>query len=208
MVSDSGATSTTRARNTLASSSTWERASWVAATLIMARSRAIAGSWVMFSTSNTFTRLYRLASMRRAWSGFVSTVMVMRETSGFSVRPTVSESMLKARRRNSDATRVSTPGLFSTYTTNMFSIFTLFVRRGFDDGTRPPDHVVQGRTGCNHGIDGIFLLDLEVEQHRPVMIARRPHRGQHLRALTYCHAADAVGFRQFHEIGIQQRRGF
>ena len=44
-------------------------------------------------------------------------VMVMRDTSGFSVRPTVSESMLKARRRNSDATRVSTPGLFSTYTT-------------------------------------------------------------------------------------------
>ena len=40
--------------------------------------------------------------------------MVIRETSGFSVRPTVSESMLNARRRNSDTTRDSTPGLFST----------------------------------------------------------------------------------------------
>src|SRR5882724_7433520 len=208
MVSDSGATSTTRARNTLASSSTWERASCVAASLIMARSRAIAGWSVMFSTSSTFTRLYRLASMRRAWSGFVSTVMVMRDTSGFSVRPTVSESMLKARRRNSDATRVSTPGLFSTYTTNMFSIFTLFVSRGFDDRTRPPDHVVQGSAGCPHRIDRVLLLDFEIEQHRPVMIARRPHCGQNLRTLGYRDAADSIGLRQFHKIGIQQWRGF
>src|SRR6202795_1326953 len=113
----------------------------------------------MFSTSSTFTSLYRLASMRRAWSRPASTVMVMRETSGFSVRPTVSESMLKARRRNSDATRVSTPGLFSTYTTNMFSILTLFVGGGFDNGTGPPDHVIQGRTGRDHRVNGIFLLN-------------------------------------------------
>src|ERR1700693_660145 len=109
--------------------------------------------------------------MRFAWSGLVSTVMVMRETSGFSVRPTVSESMLKARRRNNEATRVSTPGLFSTYTTNMFSIFPLFVRRGFDNGTGPPDHVVQRRTGRNHRVDGIFLFNLEVDQHGAVVIA-------------------------------------
>src|SRR5712691_5126699 len=140
----------------------------------MARSRAIAGWLVMFSTSSTFTRLYRLASMRRAWSGSVSTVMVMRDTSGFSVRPTVNESMLKARRRNSDATRVSTPGLFSTYTTNMFSILALFVRGGFDNGTGPPDHVVQRRARRDHRVDGVFLLHLEIEQHRPVVIARRP----------------------------------
>ena len=38
----------------------------------------------------------------------------MRETSGFSVRPTVSESMLKLRRRKSEITRERTPGLFST----------------------------------------------------------------------------------------------
>src|SRR5271157_270994 len=50
--------------------------------------------------------------------------MVMRETSGFSVRPTVNESMLKARRRKSDATRVRTPGLFSTCTTKVFIIWT------------------------------------------------------------------------------------
>src|ERR1700675_4953932 len=127
----------------------------------------------MFSTSSTFTSLYRLASMRRAWSRPASTVMVMRDTSGFSVRPTVSESMLKARRRNSDATRVSTPGLFSTYTTNMFSIFTLFVGRSFDDGTGRRDHVVQSCASCHNRIIRVFLLDFEVEQHRPIMIARR-----------------------------------
>src|ERR1700687_1403982 len=110
-----------------------------------------------------------------AWSGFVSTTIVMRETSGFSVRPTVSESMLKARRRNSEATRVSTPGLFSTYTTKMFSIFPLFVCGSFDNRTGPPDHIVQRRTGCDHRVDSIFLLDLEVDQHGALVIARRPH---------------------------------
>src|SRR6185437_15856405 len=146
--------------------------------------------------------------MRLAWSGLVSTVMVMRETSGFSVRPTVSESMLKARRRNSEATRVSTPGLFSTYTTKMFSIFTLFVRGGFNDGTGPPDHIVQRSTGRNHRVHRVFLLYLEVDQHGAVVLARRPHRRQHLRALGNGHAADAVSLGQFHEIGVQQRRGF
>ena len=45
--------------------------------------------------------------------------MVMREMPAVSVWPTVSESMLKARRRNSDATRLSTPGLSSTWTTKV-----------------------------------------------------------------------------------------
>src|SRR6266849_1806602 len=214
MVSDSSATSTTRARNTLASSSTWERASWVAATLLMARSRAIAGSWVMFSTSNTFTRLYRLASMRRAWSGFVSTVMVMRETSGFSVRPTVSESMLKARRRNSDATRVNTPGLFSTYTTNVFSIvFSLisywslsFVIGGFDQRAGTANHVVQRRARRDHGVDRVFLFHTEVDQHRAIVLTGGANGGHNLRTLAHGHAADSVGLAEFGEVGVEQGR--
>src|SRR5580704_2444887 len=134
----------------------------------------------MFSTSSTLTSLYKLASMRRAWSRSASTVMVMRDTSGFSVRPTVSESMLKARRRNSDATRVKTPGLFSTYTTNMFSMFTLFVGRSFNDGTGSPDHIVQRSSGRDHRINGVLLLDFEIEQDRAVMLPSRPHRWQHV----------------------------
>src|ERR1700756_5732234 len=118
--------------------------------------------------------------MRRAWSWSASTVMVIRETSGFSVRPTVSESILNARRRNSDATRVSTPGLFSTYTTYVFSIIFLFVVGGLHDLTGPPDHFVQRRASGHHGIDRVFLFDAEIDEHRPVMIARRTHRGHNL----------------------------
>ena len=44
----------------------------------------------------------------------------MRETPGRSVWPTVSDSMLKPRRRNSDETRLSTPGRSSTVTTNVW----------------------------------------------------------------------------------------
>src|SRR6267143_5693085 len=108
----------------------------------------------MFSTSSTFTSLYRLASMRRAWSRSASTVMVIRETSGFSVRPTVNESMLKARRRNREATRVSTPGLFSTYTTKVFIMLGSFVGGSLHDGTRASNHLVQGCSGGDHGIHG------------------------------------------------------
>jgi len=79
---------------------------------------------VMFSTSSTLTAYRDWLRRRIAWSRSASTTIVMRETSGFSVRPTVSESILNARRRNSEATRVKTPGLFSTCTTNVFSIFS------------------------------------------------------------------------------------
>src|ERR1700732_4898490 len=131
----------------------------------------------MFSTSSTFTSLYRLASMRRAWSRSASTVMVRRDTCGFSVRPTVSESILKARRRNSEATRVSTPGLFSTYTTNVFSIVisrVVFshVRRGFFKRVGPANHFVQRRPRRDHRINRIFLLDLKINEHGSLMLAR------------------------------------
>jgi hypothetical protein len=46
----------------------------------------------------------------------------MREMSGFSVRPTASDSMLKLRRRNKDATRFNTPGLFSTNVMKVYNI--------------------------------------------------------------------------------------
>ena len=114
MMSESGATSTTRARNTSTSCMMCVRDSAVAATLIIARSRNTAAFSVMFSTRSTLTSLYRCASIRREPNSSVSTTMVMRDTPGRSVCPTVSDSMLNARRRNNDDTRVSTPGLSST----------------------------------------------------------------------------------------------
>src|ERR1019366_2472757 len=155
------ATSTTRERKTLANCSTWVRSLCNAATLIIAKSREMMGSLVTFSTSSTLTSLYRLASMRFAWSTSASTVIVMRDTSGFSVRPTVSESMLNARRRNREDTRVSTPGLFSTCTTNVLSIVGLFVLGSFHQGIGTPDHFVQPGSCGNHRIDRILLFNLE-----------------------------------------------
>src|SRR5438270_9881583 len=108
--------------------------------------------------------------------------MVMRDTSGFSVRPTVSESMLKARRRNSDATRVSTPGLFSTYTTNVFSMLVSIILGRFHDRTWPPDHFVQSRARRNHGINRVLLLDLKINQHWSIVVARGLHGRQNLGA--------------------------
>src|SRR5579872_6513667 len=118
----------------------------------------------------------------------------MRETSGFSVRPTVSESMLKARRRNSEATRVSTPGLFSTYTTYVFSMVSLFVVStqlhvylfilgGLHNLAGPPDHLMQRRSRRHHGIHRVLLFHPEVDEHWPIMILRDLYCGDHLRAL-------------------------
>src|ERR1700690_523002 len=53
--------------------------------------------------------------------------MVICEISGFSVRPTASDSMLKFRRRKSEATRFNTPGLFSTSAINVYCIIKLLV---------------------------------------------------------------------------------
>src|ERR1700719_308058 len=131
----------------------------------------------------------------------------MRETSGFSVRPTVSESILKARRRNKDATRVSTPGLFSTYTTYVFSmgslLSSLFVGGGLDNFTGPPDHFVQRCSRRHHGINRVFLFHSEIDEHRPIMLPRRLHRGHNLGTLGYGHAANAIGFAQFGEIRVE-----
>src|SRR5664279_398175 len=51
-----------------------------------------------------------------------ATTMVIRDTSGFSVGPTASEWMLNPRRENSDDTRASTPGLFSTRTDSVWRV--------------------------------------------------------------------------------------
>jgi hypothetical protein len=45
--------------------------------------------------------------------------IVIREMPGTSVRPTVSDSMLNARRLNNEATRFRTPGLSSTKATSV-----------------------------------------------------------------------------------------
>src|SRR2546423_7115839 len=94
--------------------------------------------------------------------------MVMRAISSFSVGPTVSESMLIAKRRASEATRFSTPGLFSTYATSVcIAVSSLeFARSRFHQrvgGTA--NHLVQRSARRHHRIHRIFLLHAKIDQH-------------------------------------------
>src|SRR5688572_31343188 len=107
------------------------------------------------------------------WS--LSRAMVMREMPATSVRPTVSDSMLNARRRNTSATRFRTPGLSSTRATSVCSIFVLNgIRGGLDEHRflRPSDHRVEVVSGGHHRIDTVLLLHAEVDQDRSVSLAQ------------------------------------
>ncbi len=116
MISDSGATSTTRARKTSRELHHVRRAfAWSARDLDqrqVARDRRRVGDVLDAQHVDQLVEV-RLDAARAVVVGCRTTI-VMRETPGFSVWPTVSDSMLKPRRRNSDATRFSTPGLSST----------------------------------------------------------------------------------------------
>ena len=114
IISDSEVRSTMRARKTSTRSKICARLRGVAATLISASSRVTDGALAMSSTSTTFSSLNRLARMRCPASADASHTSVSRDRPGRSLRPTVSELILMFRRRNSDATRVSTPGRSST----------------------------------------------------------------------------------------------
>src|SRR5687768_13885039 len=117
------------------------------------------------------------------WS--LSRAMVMRDTPATSVRPTVSDSMLKARRRNTSATRLRTPGLSSTRATSVCSIGLDGIRGGLDEHRflRAPDHRVEIVSGGHHRIDAVLLLHAEVDQHRAFSLARTGHHVGHLGAL-------------------------
>src|SRR5579859_2268656 len=203
MMSDSGATSTTRARKTLMSSIKCGRDCWSARTLMRAKSRSSKARPEIFSARRTSTSFSRLASRR--WPPFssVCATMVMRAISEFSVGPTVRESILMARRRASEETRLSTPGLFSTYATSVCMLSSLLMVRI----PRAANHFVE-RCACrNHRIDRIFLLDAEVDQNGFRGFARGANGGENIRARGDAFAANAEGVGQSREIGRNERRG-
>src|SRR5437588_71687 len=78
----------------------------------------------------------------------------------------------------------------------------LLILRRLNNLTWPADHFMQRGARCHHWIDGVFLLHPEINKYRPVMIARRPHRGHNLRTFGDCHAPDAISLAEFREIGI------
>src|ERR1700761_1801505 len=117
--------------------------------------------------------------MRCAACSWASQTMVMREVSGRSDSPTVSETMLMLRRRKSEATRVRTPGLSWTSATKVWSMFCcpfLVLRCSLRERLLvlweleerivrgPAHHLVEGGAGGDHGVDAIFFLDVEVDE--------------------------------------------
>src|SRR5690348_4878431 len=172
IVSASGATSTTLARNSCTVSSTCERTGRSARTLMSSSSRcteAFCSSSTIFSTLTSL-----LSCLVTCSSGEASalTTMVIRETSGFSVSPTASESMLKPRRENSPDTRARTPGLFSTSTESVCLVISsssqVVVVEGGAHVPSEHDLVVAG-TGGDHRPDHGVLADHEVDHDRPVV---------------------------------------
>src|SRR5690348_449865 len=162
----SSATSTTLARNRLTVSSTRDRLSASALTLIRISSRCTVAPG---SSSTILSTLMSLLSCLVTCSSGCSsqlTTMVMREISTCSVGPTASESMLKFRRANSPAIRTKTPGLFSTRTDSVCLVIRASpVGR---DAARELDVVVAG-AGRDHGPDHGVLVDDEVDHDRPVV---------------------------------------
>ena len=123
IVSDSGETSTTLARNSWTVSSTWLRTVPSARTFTSSSSRCTdcdgSSSTILMTCTSLLSCLVTCSSGKSS----TETTIVIRETPGCSVGPTASEAMLNPRRENSPETRASTPGLSSTSTESVcFSI--------------------------------------------------------------------------------------
>src|SRR5574342_813175 len=98
------------------------------------------------------------------------TTMVMRENSGFSVGPTVSEAMLYPRRENSPEMRCSTPGLFST-----MRLMVWVVPLGFSSDFSMSvlvDHVVEGGARRDHGEHLLLAPNPDVDDGRAVLVCQ------------------------------------
>src|SRR5229473_5990791 len=90
----------------------------------------------------------------------------------------------------------------------MFSRFLLRLRRRFDEwvvGTA--DHVAQGSAGGDHGIDGIFLFDTEVDQHGFGRFAGGADSWHHFTTLGDAFAANAECIGERGKIRRHERSG-
>ena len=108
------------ARNISTIASTWLRTAASERTLISSSSRCTDCVGASSTILSTLISLFSCLVTCSSGNSSTATTIVIRETSGFSVGPTASEWMLKPRRENSDETRASTPGLFSTSTDSVW----------------------------------------------------------------------------------------
>ena len=65
---------------------------------------------------------------------------------------------------------------------------------------------MQRRSRRHHRIHRVFLLDVEINQHRPIVLSRRFHRRHYFGARTHRRCLDAIGFGELRKIRVQQRR--
>src|SRR5580692_2475327 len=89
----------------------------------------------------------------------------------------------------------------------MVSLF-LWLRRGFDErAVGAANHVAKRCAGGDHGINGIFLLNAEIDEHGFSRFTRRTDDGKHFGALGDALAADAEGVGQSGKIRSDQWSG-
>src|SRR5664279_4428386 len=121
-VTESGATSMMCARNISTIETICGRDVESERNLISSSSRCTAAADASSTILSTLISLLSCLVTCSRGSPSTATTMVIRDTSGFSVGPTASEWMLNPRRENSDDTRASTPGLFSTRTDSVWRV--------------------------------------------------------------------------------------
>src|SRR5580704_19112592 len=84
----------------------------------------------------------------------------------------------------------------------------LWLRCRFDEWIiGAANHFVERCAGGNHWVDGIFLLDAEVDEYRFAGLARGANRREYIATLGDALAADSESVRQRCKIGRDQRRG-
>src|SRR6478609_2355268 len=202
MTTVSGTTSTTCARNSWTTSRTLVRCVVSALTFTSSSSRwtdaASSSSTILMTLISLLSCLVTCSSGRAS----TSTTTVMREISSCSVGPTASEWMLNDRRANRPATRVSTPGLFSTRTDRVWRLMNSLLavpRRA--DAPRVLDLVVADARS-DHRPHHRVARHGEVDDHRLVVDLERPLDGRvDVADRLAAQAGAAVGVGHLDEVG-------
>src|SRR6516164_6453684 len=86
-------------------------------------------------------------------------------------------------------------------------MFMSVVLCGLDQHAWPPDHLVERGASWHHWVDGVFLLDTEINQGWAAMLACLLHRGNHIVTMTDRSGPDPIGLGDLREVGIYQRCG-
>src|SRR5580692_7767798 len=88
----------------------------------------------------------------------------------------------------------------------MISSKFLWLGRSFDERiVRTADHVAERSSGGDHRVDGVFLLNAEVQKHSFIGRARGTNRGHYVGARCDAFTANAKGIGKRSKIGRDER---